>query len=43
MDSKGVLIVHPKKQLIGKSTITDLQLTAFQPCSTTRTPMPRNS
>ncbi len=31
MDSKGVLVVHPQKQLIGKSTITDLKLTAFQP------------
>jgi methyl-accepting chemotaxis protein len=31
MDSKGVLVAHPKKQLIGKNTITDLKLTDFQP------------
>jgi hypothetical protein len=31
MDSRGVLVAHPKKQLIGKSTITDLKLTDFQP------------
>jgi len=31
MDSKGVLVAHPKKQLVGKSTITDLKLTEFQP------------
>jgi methyl-accepting chemotaxis protein len=31
MDSKGVLILHPKKQLIGKNVIADLKLTDFQP------------
>ena len=30
MDSKGTLIVHPKKPLVGKNTITDLKVTAFQ-------------
>ncbi|MBN1346905.1 MAG: Cache 3/Cache 2 fusion domain-containing protein [Phycisphaerae bacterium] len=30
MDSTGVLIVHPKKDLVGKNTVTDLKLTNFQ-------------
>jgi methyl-accepting chemotaxis protein len=31
LDSKGVLVAHPKKELLGKNTITDLKLTEFQP------------
>jgi hypothetical protein len=31
MDSKGVLILHPNKQWIGKNVVADLNLTAFQP------------
>jgi len=30
MDSKGVLLAHPKKTLVGKNTITDLKLDVFK-------------
>jgi hypothetical protein len=30
MDSKGVLIVHPKAEYVGKNTITDLKLNEFK-------------